>query len=350
MSRETLYIVTCVANPIGWDSRIRLARQAVNSWLTEPNVHVTLVECAYGSRDYDLADLASPRVNHIPVRANTMVWSKECLQNIGLRSLPSEARKVGLFDADITFRKQGWATETIRALDLYHVVQPWTNCIDLGPNGEIIQVFTSFCHLLRQGKPVVGISNPMLSKIGVSEPEAKYPPHHHHHHHHHHHKHHHGFGETVEKINAYPHPGFATAWQSDVLMNHIGGLFELGGMGAGDHHMMLSLINHGHKSVPTKVHPNYLHSVNTWQQRAFHHVNQKIGIVHQSIEHPFHGKKKNRAYNERWQMFIDHQFDPYTDLKRNQYNVLEFSGSKPLLERSFDLYMRQRHEDSNDLE
>jgi hypothetical protein len=32
-------------------------------------------------------------------------------------------------------------------------------------------------------------------------------------------------------------------------------------------------------------------------------------------------------------MFIERQFNPHADLKRNSYGVLEFSGSKPDLER-----------------
>ena len=132
-------------------------------------------------------------------------------------------------------------------------------------------------------------------------------------------------------------------------MRHTGGLFELGGMGAGDHHMALGLIGQGHKSVPGRVHPNYLHSVNIWQQRAFTHFNRKIGVVNQTIEHPFHGKKIDRGYQERWSMFIDFQFDPYADLKRNEHGVLEFSGNKPELERAFDLYLRSRNEDVNSL-
>jgi hypothetical protein len=77
---ETLYIVAYVANPLRWRSRIALARGALAEWIKEPNVHITLAECAYGSRGWDLADLASARVKHIPLRATTMAWSKECLQ------------------------------------------------------------------------------------------------------------------------------------------------------------------------------------------------------------------------------------------------------------------------------
>jgi hypothetical protein len=60
----------------------------------EPNVHVTLAECVYGSRGYNLADLAGARVTHIPLRATTMAWSKECLLNIAISRLPPGAEKI----------------------------------------------------------------------------------------------------------------------------------------------------------------------------------------------------------------------------------------------------------------
>ena len=51
--------------------------------------------------------------------------------------------------------------------------------------------------------------------------------------------------------------------------------------------------------------------------------------------------------SSRWDMFLDHGFDPLVDLKRNTYGVLEFSGAKPDLERAFDRYLRSREEDAN---
>jgi hypothetical protein len=46
-------------------------------------------------------------------------------------------------------------------------------------------------------------------------------------------------------------------------------------------------------------------------------------------------------------MFMDHGFDPVTDLKKNTYGVVEFAGNKPELELAFDRYLRSRDEDIN---
>jgi hypothetical protein len=81
---ETLYVVACVANPLQWRSRVALARAAVRAWLKEPRVHITLAECAYGSRSHQLTDLAGALLKHLPLRAAIMAWTKENLLNIAI--------------------------------------------------------------------------------------------------------------------------------------------------------------------------------------------------------------------------------------------------------------------------
>ena len=48
-------------------------------------------------------------------------------------------------------------------------------------------------------------------------------------------------------------------------------------------------------------------------------------------------------------MFLEHGFDPTTDLKYNTQRVIEFAGNKPALEQSWDRYLRARNEDTNSL-
>ncbi len=313
---ETLYVVTCVANPLRWQSREALARAAIASWLQSPNVHVTLVEVAYGSRGFGLADLAGTRINHVGVRATTLAWNKECLLNIGATRLPNGAEKIGFFDADVMFRRAHWADEMLASLDLYPVTQPWDTAYDLGPHDEHIQTHKSFASLWHAGKPVKA-TGPKFWKFS---------------------------GGPYE----YAHSGYAWGWQRRAL-DRIGGLFELGGMGSGDHHMALGMVGSPEASLPGGVSSAYRDAVQTWSARAASEINGKLGFSHGTVEHPFHGRKVDRAYETRWGMFIDHSFNPHADLKRNAYGVLEFAGNKPDLERAFDRYMRAREEDVNTL-
>ena len=310
-----LDIVTVVANPIRWESRIRLARGAILDWLREPNVRVTLVESAYGGRAHELADLASnPRVNYVPVRNHTMVWNKESLMNIGISRLPHDARFIGTFDADVHWRKPGWAAEIEHALHLHPVVQCWSTAYDLGPNDEHIQTHTSFGRLYREGKPVV-------TKGGK-------------------------FWKFDGGAYEYAHPGYAWGWTREIL-DRIGGLFDQGGMGSSDHHMALAIVGQVEKSIPAGTHPNYLAALKIWESRALTHINKNIGFLHGTIEHRFHGSKQARSYIGRWDMFVNHGFDPVSDLKRNSFGVLEFAGNKPDLEREWHQYLANRQEDAN---
>jgi hypothetical protein len=61
----------------------------------------------------------------------------------------------------------------------------------------------------------------------------------------------------------------------------------------------------------------------------------------------FHGKKQNRRYRERWQMFIEHQYNPYKDLIRDQQGLILLRG-KPRLRHEVYEYMVARGEDSVD--
>jgi hypothetical protein len=312
---ETLYVATCCANPLLWQSRDALARAAITDWLKEPNVVVYLSECAYGSRGYQLADMAGDRVVHIPLRATTLAWSKENLLNIAISRMPQEARKIATVDADVTFRQSGWATRIIHALDLYPVIQPWSQAIDLGPQDQVMQTFQSFSKAWHSGRPVMGGTKSWTFNGGPY---------------------------------LYPHPGYAWAWTRKML-NDAGSLFEDGGMGSGDHHMALGMIGSAQTSLPAGVTQGYKNIVMAWGARAAAAINGKLGYIGDTIEHPFHGRKGDRAYESRWTMFLDNGFDPGADLKRNTWRVIEFAGNKPDLERDFDNYLRSREEDVNTL-
>ena len=126
-----LHVIAPIANPQRWASRINLYN-AFKEHMLDSGVKLHTVECAYGDRPYILAD--DPRVDHIGVRARNPMWIKESLINIGLGRLPQDWKYVAWIDADVTFRKAGWASETVHALQQYSIIQPWSECYDLGPN------------------------------------------------------------------------------------------------------------------------------------------------------------------------------------------------------------------------
>lgn len=308
-----LHIVTCVSNPLGWKSRDRNAITAIRSWLEDENVHVTLVESCYGDQSHKFDWLANDRLTVVPVRNKTLVWHKESLLNIGIKSLPDNAEFIGTFDADVAFIGHNWAQRIIDALRANDVVQPWGHAYDLGPNYKTMAKHTSFMRLATTG-------------LRPRQPFDGYWMH--------------------DGVAVHGHPGYAWAWRKDYLdkITDQQILFDRGALGSGDRHMAFGLTGHGHESLPHRMHDNYHELVELWGANAFKHQ-PRLGYVDLAINHLFHGYKPKREYKSRWHILIDHNFDPLFDVEHNAQGVLEFRGNKPELEAAVLRYFTARDED-----
>lgn len=309
LAPSDLHVFTARANPLYWKTPHRNWERFAEGILRQ-GASLTVIECAYGEEDHHCA---LDGVSHIPVRATTRAWTKENLLNIGIQRTP-QAKYAAWVDSDVLFRREDWALATLRALQHYDIVQPWSDALDLGPNDEVIQLHRSFCRQWFHRQPTVGKENWKWA------------------------------GGSYD----YPHPGYAWAITRRAY-DLLGGLFEMGGMGSGDHHMALSLVGKADFSLGHGVSDSYRREVKRWEKRARQHINLNIGYVQGTIEHLFHGRKDDRGYESRWGMFLRHGFDPVEDLKRNSHGVLEFAGNKPELRHDFDLYLRSRNEDINSL-
>jgi len=309
LDASRLHVFTARANPLGWVTPHRNWQHFARSTL-EAGVNLTVIECAYGEEPF-CCDTEGAR--HIGARAKTRGWNKENLLNLGIQRTP-EAQYIAWIDADVIFRRPDWAEATVRALQHYDVVQPWSDAYDLGPNGEHLAHHRSFCRQWFHRHPVLAMQA--------------------------------GYWQGDGGPYTYPHSGYAWAMTRDAY-DRLGGLFELGGMGSGDHHMALALVGHAEASMPAGTTDAYRSEVMRWQDRALRHVNRNIGYVPGTVEHLFHGRKSERGYQSRWEMFVRHAFDPHEDLKRNSFGVLEFATNKPELRHDFDLYLMSRNEDAN---
>ena len=301
MRAELLHVVTAIANPIRWASRERLFHQFADHMRTS-GVSLTVVECAYGERPFVLDRI--PRIHHVGVRARSLVWDKENLLNIGISRLPPDWHYVAWIDADIHFRRPDWAMETVHALQLHDVVQPWSDCYDLGPNGEHLDHHRSFCRQYVTG-----------AKIGPGP-------------------------------YTFAHPGYAWAATRPAL-EQLGGLIDTAALGAADHHMALTFIGRVEDSVHGRITDAYRAPLRRWQARARTHLAGNIDYVPGTIEHYWHGAKTSRRYVQRWDVLVRHGFDPAADLKRNVWGVIELAGNKPDLQRDIVRYFRQRQKDAN---
>ncbi len=317
------HVIGVISNPVRYESRYRLAQEFIER--LPPYANFWLVEAQQGDREFILTDRNNPR--HIQLRTIEELWIKENMQNIAVREILRQcpdAEYLITSDMDIQWVREDWLEETIQQLQNYNVVQCFQTAHDLGPDGG--------------GFP---------DKSGT----------------------HNGFAYSY--VNGLPygqayhhwHPGFAWGWCVSALYprggggmgDALGGPFISGAiLGAADHHMALAMIGKGRVSYHGDVSDGYKRMVDTWNDRAERNIFRDIGYVSGTIYHHWHGKKKNRFYQERWSILTKDypgwgKFDPYRHLIVGPNGLYMIDNAFTEFRDAVRAYFRSRNEDSIDL-
>lgn len=347
------WVVCAISNPIRFKTRYALYRKFKHHILHELHANLLTVECAEGVREFQVtgtrhASEQPDGVCHIEVqlRRSSVTWNKEEMMNIGIGRLPLDARYVMCCDADITFCNKEIVTETIHALQMHRVVQPFESCADLGPDGQVMQIHKSFgwCHA--RGLEWRPAARPRRGpQDGAEEDSSPYTTY--------------SYDEApLEKANQKLgmgdmgilwHPGYCMAFKKAVI-DRMGGLLDVGILGASDHHMFGALIGRAKMTYPPRVHKNYKKAVHAWEAKAEQIVKRDIGFVRGTILHGFHGSKKCRQYSSRWDVLINNNYDPETDVCRTPAGVRELVSGKIGLRDGIRQYFKLRNEDGLDME
>ena len=233
-----------------------------------------VVELAYGTDSFGVTDPTNPR--HLQVRAGNrdILWHKENLVNIGVRTLlPPDWQEFAWIDADIEFESTTWAREAVALLrGPYDAVQLWSHADDLDQTEHTLRVATS------------------LGYSWVKSGGQFRPP-------------------TPNTKDEW-HPGYAWAMNRKAF-EQLGGLYEHSIIGSGDSHTAAGLI--GLRLVPLhpEAAPEYSQHLQEYQDRG---VGLRTGYVPGVIRHHFHGAKVNRQYASRYWIYVRAKYDPYTHL------------------------------------
>jgi hypothetical protein len=297
-----LDVIAVVSNPVRYESRYRLFREFCTRMRRQSQVRLFTVELQHRARPF-ITDA------NLKLTTEDEIWHKENMINIAVNHLPSDWEYVAWIDADIDFHNHDWVAETIDQLQHYYVVQLFSHAIDLGPNGESMEVFPSFCYQWAR-----------YQKIGAAA------------------------------YNKCWHTGYAWAMRRQSY-NDIGGLIDWAILGAADHHMAKAFIGKVRESYPlVNLNPHYKLLCDNFQKRCDMHIKKNIGYVPGTILHFWHGKKADRKYRSRWDVLVKNDFDPLFDIKKDCNNLWELEDNKPQLRDDIRGYFRGRNEDSIDME
>ena len=273
---DVLHVIAVVSNPALFAIRYILAKQFLFRMQQENHVSVYVVELAYGNQEYYVTDSKNP--NHLQLRTETPLWHKENMVNICIqRLLPSNWKAVAWIDADIEFESTTWALDTLKVLNGYKdIVQLFSHAIDMDKDESAMRLFSSF-----------------------------------------------GFQYSKQQcfckdmLNFW-HPGFAWAMTKKAYQR-IGGLYEYAILGSADNIMSLCLLDKGEKGINSASTEDYKETIIEFQTKI---KMLRLGYVPGVIRHHYHGKKKNRQYNERWRILCDNEYKPREHITKDKNGLL----------------------------
>jgi hypothetical protein len=298
-----LYVVTPIINPCRYSSRYNLYKD-FEKMVKDSGAILYTVEVAFGNRPYVVTEAGNP--NHIQLRTSTELWHKENMINLGIQQLPRDWEYVAWVDADVSFARPDWVTETLNQLQHYDVVQMFSVAHDMTPSHESFQKHYGFAY---------------------------------------------SYWNNLKGNKDYSnwHPGFAWAARRSAI-NHLGGLIDYAILGAGDRHMAFGLIGRMKDTMHSKLSGGYAQELLLWEERAERHLRRNVGYVPGLLLHYWHGKKRDRRYKERWEILVGNDYDPDLDLKRDWQGLWQFTDRSIELRDDIRRYFRARNEDSIDFD
>ena len=316
-----LHVVTCVNNPVRYQSRYRLYRDFAKH-MQDSGVSLYTIECAFGARPFEVTDAAKPR--HLQLRTRCEMWHKENLLNLMTARLPSDWEYVAWIDADVHFARPDWSLETVQQLQHFDVVQLFSEAHDLGPDHHVFARYRSFAHSYLHEVP-------RLKGAGCygGAPVPRDPG-----------------------ITYYHHPGYAWAMRRSAF-DAVGGLLDIAVIGEADWIMARSLLGEAEQVLYPGISAGYRRAILEWQSRAVQHLRANLGYVPGTLLHAWHGPKANRNYWKRCRVLVESGFDPQLHLKRDWqglYQLVDHGDAASLLLRDgLRRYFRGRNEDATQL-
>jgi hypothetical protein len=252
----------------------------------------------------------------IRISGGAVLWQKERLLNVALRSVPPSENNIAWLDSDVIFERPDWVEAAEKELKAFNIVQLFSEIVDL--NREDRQL-TADLH----DRPVSGRG--VASLVGARHADAA------------------AILEQVAQARA-KCVGFAWAARRPLLETH--GLYDAMIIGGGVRALAAAM--YGHFETLVKVYrlngARREHYVR-WARPYHQAVGERIGHIDGRLYHLWHGDAGNRKYSERHRWFADFEFDPDADLKIGANGAWQWARPRPDLDTFFANYFINRAED-----
>jgi hypothetical protein len=305
-----LWAVTSFFNPSNYKSRLTTYR----TFKEHLRVPLIAVELSYGGRfelQSDDADIV------VQLVGRDVLWQKERLLNLALRSLPPECDAVAWLDADIIFASDDWPERAQAALERF----------------SILQLFSERCNLARGAVP----DGPDWGPVEVTAPSA-------------------GYALATGKVKpddlrvagSYLTGGSTTglAWAARRSLLDRHGLYDAHILGSGDRAIACAALGRFDYWIDAIAgNRRQEEHYRAWGEPFFADVAGGIGFIQGRVFHLWHGDTKDRRYAKRHPEFSKFGFDPFSDIALDANGCWRWNSAKPEMHRYLLDYFTARKED-----
>ena len=246
----------------------------------------------------------------IQISGGAVLWQKERLLNIAVRSVPQNVRNIAWLDCDVIFERTDWMHEAELKLREVNIVQLYSDLVDLGPEGY--QSNIKYDNLRSSGHGIISRGLQQLT----AAPEAV-------------------------RLSL---PGLAWAARREILEDH--GFYDAMIMGGGDTSMVHAMYGQFEHEIERhqldRVRQQYYLK---WARPYYRKVGGKVSNVAGRIYHLYHGKFRNRNYRDRHGLLASLPFDPDIDIRIGANGAWHWARPRSDLEDFLRMYFLRRAED-----
>jgi hypothetical protein len=299
-----MWAITAYYNPV------RFERRLSNYRIFRANLGVPLVtmELSFDGR-FELTQADADIL--IQISGGAVLWQKERLLNVAIKSVPQIEKNIAWLDCDVIFERTDWVREAELKLSEANIVQLYSDLIDLGP--EDYQSNIKHYGLRPSGHGIISLGLTQTNPTSWKE---------------------------VRSALA----GLAWAASRDILEAH--GFYDAMIIGSGDTSMFHAM--HGqfeHEMRQRHLSRAHREHYLKWARPYYKTVGGKVSNIPGRIYHLWHGEFMNRDYKNRQRLMAGFDFDPDADLRIGANGAWQWARSRPDLEHFLRQYFISRAED-----
>jgi hypothetical protein len=305
-----MWAMTSYYNPVRYKRRLtnyRVFRELLG-------IPLVTVELSFDG-EFELTDRDADIL--IQISGGAVLWQKERLLNLAIKSVPPNVNSIAWIDCDAVFERSDWMEEANKQLKSFNVVQLFSDQVDLRPEDH--QTNFDYHDTPPSGHGIVSlVSENRFRQSDVAPPSAQ-----------------------NRRSFAW---GLAWAARREILEDH--GLYDAMIAGGGTRALVSAIYGEFDKVIEAAQfnaaqREHYL----KWALPYHQAVGKRVGYVTGRLYHLWHGDIKNRNYAGRHQGLVDCNFDPYTDLVIGSNGAWQWARARPDLEKYLMNHFISRAED-----